>query len=310
MKHIFPILLTLSALALAQQTALPGPGTSPGPGPAAGSPTDPKQVVAIVEGQPWTAGELERMTGALGGNIQSNFNSNPKGFVETWGLLVKLQALAEEEKLPEQEPHKWRLMYNRALYLAQARMNAQSGRRAILPEEQKQYYDEKKDDFGRAKVRVIYLAFGDKRSDLETEKLAADIVRQARAGAAFPDLVAKYSDDKDSKAKGGEFPPIKPDDNTLPAPIKSAIFALKPGQISEPVRQPAGYWVFRMEEFVIPPYEEVKDAIFTKLMDRDFQAWMEGLRRSVKVEIKDPAYFERRVAQPPSPAPAAAPAKP
>lgn len=298
MKRFLTILFSLPALALAQQV------------PAADAKTDPTRVVAIVEGQPWTAGDLERMTAALGGNILANYNANPKGFVETWGLLVKLQALADEEKLAEAEPHKWRLLYNRALYLAQARMNAQSGRRAIMPDEQKKYYDERKADFGRAKVRVVYLSFGDKRSDVETEKLAADIVRQARAGVPFPDLVAKYSDDKDSKAKGGEFPPIKPDDNTLPAAIKAAIFSLKAGQISEPIRQPAGYWVFRMEEFAIPPYDEVKDAIFARIVDRDFQAWMDTVRKSVKVEIKDPAYFEQRTNRPAAASPAPAPIKP
>jgi hypothetical protein len=40
-------------------------------------------------------------------------------------------------------------------------------------------------------------------------------------------------------------------------------------------------------------------------MDKDIQAWLETVRSSVKVELKDPAYFLPRAA-----APAPAPAKP
>ncbi|MCU0248338.1 MAG: peptidyl-prolyl cis-trans isomerase, partial [Bryobacter sp.] len=218
----------------------------------------------------------------------------PKAFVEQFGLLLHLQGLAEQEKMHEQEPHKWRLLYNRALYLAQARLNAQNGRRAIPLDEQKKYYDEHKGDFARARVRAVYLGFNEKRGDAETEKLAADIANQARKGADFATLARTYSEDPESKKKDGEFPVIKPGDSSFPPAIKTAIFQLKPGQVSDPIRQPSGHWVFKLDDFVIPPYDEVKEDILLRVMDRDFQVWMEGVRKSIKVELKDPSFFERK----------------
>ena len=284
MKQSFPVLLTF-AVALSAQT--PAPSGTP-------ASADPNRVVVVVEGRKFTADDIDRLTAALGGNILANYKSNPKGFMETFGLLLKLEAMAEQDKMPEADPHKWRLLYNRALYLAQSRMNEQNTRFSILPEEQKKYYDERKLEFASAKIRVIYLAFNQERDTFAAEKLAADIVKQARAGTDFKELVSKYSDDADSKAKGGEFPPVKPDDNTLPPAIKSAVFALKNGQISDPIQQPTGFWIFRMEEYLTPTYEQVRDQIYSRIMDAKMKTWMEGIRDSVKVEFKDPAFFEAK----------------
>ncbi len=287
MKLLLPLVFSVPLL-LPAQTAEP----------------DPKRIVAVIEGVPFSAEDLERMTGAVSPAVQMNFKTSPKAFVEQLGLLLHLQGLAEQEKLHEQEPHKWRLLYNRALYLAQARMNAQNGRRAILLEEQKNYYEERKGDFARARARAVHLAFSEKRSEAETEKLAAEIVSQARKGADFATLVRTYSEDAESKKKDGEFPIIKPSDSSFPPAIKTAVFQLKPGQVSEPIRQPTGLWIFKLDDFVIPPYDEVKEEILLRIMDRDFQVWMEGVRKSVKVEFKDPAFFERKQdtpAQPPKP---------
>lgn len=291
MKLLLPLVLSVSAAVSAQQSG-----------------ADPKRVVAVIEGVTFTADDLIRMTNALGPAIQTNFKSNPQMFVEQFGLLLHLQNLAEQEKLQEQDPHRWRLLYNRALYLAQARMNAQNGRRAISPDEQEEYYKERQSEFSRAKVRVIYLAFSDKRDDAATEKLATEIAAKARSGADFPALVKAHSDDADSKAKDGVYPEIKPNDNTLPPAVKAAIFQLKPGQVSDPIRQSAGFWIFKLESFVVPPYAEVKDEIFNRIMDRDMQAWMEGVRKEVKVEIKDPAFFAQQSGASQAQAPLASPA--
>ncbi|NWF84184.1 MAG: peptidylprolyl isomerase [Bryobacteraceae bacterium] len=287
MKLVFPLLLVFPLFSLAQEAKT----------------EDPNRVVVVIEGTPWTARDLEQMTAALGGAIQMNFKTSPKAFVETFGLLLKLEALADQEKLGEKDPHKWRMLYNRALYLAQVRMDAQSSRVPILPADQLKYYEEHKQEFARARTRAIHLAFGETRDQAATEKLAQEIAKKAQAGADFAALAKQHSDDAESKAKGGEYPLIKPDDNAFPPAAKSAVFALKPGQVTDPVRQPTGFWIFKLEEFVVPPFEEVKAATFTRLQDKNLKEWMESVRNSVKVEFKDPAYFEKIAA---TPAPASA----
>ncbi|MBI5085630.1 MAG: peptidylprolyl isomerase [Acidobacteria bacterium] len=303
-RLIFPVLACLATL-----SAQPQPPVNPSDDP----------VVAVIEGQPWKKSELERMVRSLGANISRNYYADKRAFLKTYALMTKLANMAQAEGLDKQDPHLYRIAYNRMLYLAQSRADAQNSRFTIMPEDQKKYFGEHQSDYASARVRVIYLTFNDNpmksddpkakrpRTSAEATKLANDIVTQARAGADFTQLVQKHSDDADSKAKNGEFPPIKPNDTTLPAPIKSAIFALKPGQVSDAIRQTGGFWIFRMEEFVTPAYDDVKDEIFKAIQEARFRQWMEQTQKSAGVEFKDDKYLDSKEPanmppQPPSPA--------
>jgi peptidyl-prolyl cis-trans isomerase C len=309
MKRIVSLaFLAVYAVSAQQQTsAPPKPAAATAtPAPAASAPaaTDADPVIAVVEGKSWKKSELERMVRAMGPNISRQFYNDKRTFLTTFGLMAKLAALAESEGLEKQDPMLWRLMYSRMLGLAQYRIEAENTRKPIMPEDQKTYYEEHKAEFSSAQVKVLYLAFNDNpaksedpkakkpRTSAEADALAADIVKQARGGADFAGLVEKYSDDAESKAKKGDFPPIRPADNTLPAPIKAAIFALKTGQVSDPVKQAGGVWVFRMEEFKTPTYDEVKEDIFKQIQEVRLRQWVEGIQKSVVVEFKDQKYLD------------------
>ncbi len=264
-------------------------------------------VVAVIEGKEWKKSELESMVKALGPNISRNYFNDKRSFLATFALMNKLANLAESEGLPQQEVHKYRLMYNRMLYLAQSRADAQNSASIITPDDQKKYYEAHKSEYASAKVKVLYLSFNDNppksedpkakkiKTSKEAETLAAEIVKKARGGANFTELVKQYSDDEDSKAKGGDFQPIRPTDNTLPPAIKSAIFALKAGEVSEPQRQGGGFWIFRLEEFTTQTYDQVKDDIYKTIQDTRFKDWMEDIRKQVKVEFKDDKYLDIKV---------------
>lgn len=262
-------------------------------------------VAAVIEGRAWKRSELEAMVRSMGPNITKNYLSDKRTFLQTFALMSKLVKMAETEGMDKQDPHSWRLFYNRLVYLAQARADSQVTRQPVLPEDQKKYYAEHKSDYSSAKVKVIFVNFNDNpmsgtagatkpRTSAEAEKLAAQIVAQARGGKDFGQLAQQYSDDSESKAKGGDFPPIKPSDTALPPEMKSSIFALKAGQVSDPVRQAGGFWIFRMGEFVTPTYDEVKDEIYKAIQEARFREWMDNVRKSAQVEFKDQKYLDEK----------------
>lgn len=300
MKRLF--LLGLALLpALCAQT----PPITPVPPLGQAAAEDP--VVAVVEGKPFRKSELEMMARSMGANISRNYFTDKRAFLRTFALMVHLADLAKKEGLDKEGPDAWRLYYNNLLYLANARAGIQNTRVQVAPGDQEKYYALHKLDFASARVKVIYLSFNDNppadakppkpRTSAEAETLANDLVKQARAGADFAALAEKHSDDADSKAKKGDFTPIKPADSSLPAPIKAAIFALKAGQVSDPVRQAGGFWIFRMEAFVTPAYDEVRDDIFRAIQDAQFRAWMETVQKEVKVEFKDDKYLDDKTMQ-------------
>lgn len=267
--------------------------------PAAGD----NPVVVVMEGVEWRKNELEAMIRSLPPDVARNFFLNKEAFLKQYALVMRLARLAEEAGVPQAEPHKTRLAYNRMVYLAQAQTELGALQIFIKPDELEKYYSEHKNEFSRAHVKVIYLSFNDNplpsrdpkakrpRTSAEAEKLARELVAKARAGADFAELARKYSDDEETRAKGGDYKPLKPSDNSLPPEIRTAIFSLRPGQVSEPVRQTGGFWIFRLTDFVTPALQEVNNEVYEAAREEKFREWIEGIQKSAQVEIRDPEYL-------------------
>lgn len=280
--------------------------------PSAGSNVPPETVVAIVEGRKLTARELENMLTAMGPQAQQNFNGNRKEFLRQLGLLMKLASLAEKNKLQDESPYRERLEFARMQILMQAQVDKAAGEVGVTAEEQKQYYENHKDRYTFAKIKVIYIPYapvsstssGGKRilNEAEARAKADDLVKQLRGGADFAKLAAENSEDPTSAQKGGDFGTIRRSDN-VPDAIKNTVFALKPGEVSDPVKQPNGFYILRVEEAGLEPFDKVKSEIFETLREQGFRKWLDEKRDAVQVEFTNEAYFS-------TPAPAAVLTKP
>lgn len=274
----------------------------PAAGQTAGTGADP--VVFVLEGRQWRRSEWEAMIRALPPDVARNFQLNREAFLKQYALVVRLARLAEQEGVPVQEPHRTRLEYNRMVYLAQAETEVAAMKIRVSSEEQQKYFADHKDDWARAHVKVIYISFNDNplpaataggkrpRTSAEAEKLARDLVARARAGADFAELARKYSDDEETRAKGGDYQPLRPNDNKLPPAIRTAVFSLRPGQVSDPVRQTGGFWIFRLTDFVTPSYEQVRSEVYQAVREAKFKEWIEGVQKSLQIEVKDPQYLQ------------------
>lgn len=281
MKHL--ILLSLFAIPLCAQA----PGEQPDP------------VVATINGKDYTKAQFEGMVQSIGGAIPMQFASNRRGFVETLGLTLRLEEEARKMGLDKREPYATQLAYNTMIFLAQTVLNEKNKEAKIFPEQQKAHYEKNKRDYSSAKVKVLYLAFTNSampgqvaiRGEADAKELLVKIRDLMKEGASFVEMIRKYSDDADSKAKDGDFPEVKPTDSTLPPDIRGAIFGLEPGQVSAPIRQANGYYLFQLVSLETPPFEEVRDQIFMDLQKVELDKWMDVVRSSVKVEFKDEAFF-------------------
>jgi hypothetical protein len=56
--------------------------------------------------------------------------------------------------------------------------------------------------------------------------------------------------------------------------------------VSEPVRQPNGYYI-RGESVSAMPFTEVRDQIFTKIQQVKMAAWMETTTKDLKIKHRD-----------------------
>jgi parvulin-like peptidyl-prolyl isomerase len=115
-------------------------------------------------------------------------------------------------------------------------------------------------------------------------------VAQIRAGADFAKLVESDSDDENTKAKGGSLGVWGMADN-VPDVLRSAVMGLKEGEVSEPIRQPGGFYIIHVDAVTYAPLEEVRDAIFAQLKQEKARTWLDDLDKNTKVEFpkNDPA---------------------
>lgn len=82
--------------------------------------------------------------------------------------------------------------------------------------------------------------------DQSREALAKiqDIAKQARAGADFAALAKKHSADSVTAAQGGDLGEVRR--GVLPKELEDAVYALKSGEISQPVRSTYGYHLVKL----------------------------------------------------------------
>ena len=142
----------------------------------------------------------------------------------------------------------------------------------VSEEEVRTYFDLNKEDYAtpkKVKARHILFKVGPDGKPEEIEdrrKKAIDVLKQARSGTDFGRLARKYSDDPGSRGKEGDLGFFARD--RMVKPFSDAAFAMKPGEISEPVRTPFGWHIIKVEaiqEAKEPLLAEVADGIRSKL---------------------------------------------
>jgi len=98
-------------------------------------------------------------------------------------------------------------------------------------------------------VSVSHIMLRKKRNDTDSTSLRNkifEIHELATAGASWEQLVEQYSEDINSKKKGGKLQPFKV--GQMPFEFQEAAFALsEPGDISDPVKTPYGWHIIKLE---------------------------------------------------------------
>jgi peptidyl-prolyl cis-trans isomerase C len=252
----------------------------------------PDTVVAVIDGSPITYSQVQAFLTAIPAQNRSSVTKDPESFLRQFGLLTKLAQMAEEQKLDQQSPYKEQLAYQRATLLSTAGLNALSQSIRVDGAEASAYYEAHKDELTEYATKVIYLPFsnallkpGETRKTMtesDALALAQKLVKDLRGGADFVAMVKEYSQDEASKNRNGDFGKLKTTDN-IPPEIRSVIFSLKPGEVSDPLRQPNGFYIFRMESVEVPEYLGVAARINNKLHEEKFRKKMDELRDDIDV---------------------------
>jgi peptidyl-prolyl cis-trans isomerase C len=264
------------------------------------------KAVATVNGKPVTAKELEEFSKGLPNQFQQFYQQDKEGFLKQYAVLMKFSKLAEDAKVDQASPYRQRLEFTRLQILSQAYVEDHRSKIVVKDEDLKAFYEKNKENYTQAKLQVILVNYSaspakegekPKLSEDQAKAKADGLVKQLRAGADFKKLVSENSDDVASKAKGGDFGTIRRSDQ-IPDELKKAIFALKTGEFSEPVKQPNGFYIFKVAEYTAQPFDEVKSILTSQLRDQQFQEWLKTTQETADAKVEDPAFFGKAPAAP------------
>ena len=140
----------------------------------------------------------------------------------------------------------------------------------------KQRYESQKVRFVSPEQRLAshILVKVDKNADAAAQKTALEkaqgIAKDAKGGKDFAALAKTQSDDAGSKAQGGDLGWL--DKGVTDPAFDAALFAMKKGEISDPVKSEEGYHIIQLRDIKAEktrPFEEVKAELAKQYADTE-----------------------------------------
>lgn len=257
--------------------AAPAPAAAPAAAPA---PMDPNLVVATVNGEKVTLGDIQKSAA----NMPAQLRQLPPNVI--FPMLVNQ---AVDQKAIQIAAHKDNIQNDPEVKAAMAQAADTALQNAWLSRQvTPQLTDAAIHDFyeknyaNKAPEQEVHA----RHVLVKTEAEAQDVIKQLKAGANFGTLAEKLSTDKGSaKNNGGDLGWFKKGD-MIPA-FADAAFAMKPGTYSQtPVKSQFGFHVIQVLEtrtVPVPKEDEVKDKIRQQLVQQDVRAAVEKAAAAVKI---------------------------
>ena len=163
---------------------------------------------------------------------------------------------------------------------------------SVSPGEVTEYYKAHPDEFkqgDRVKLQQILIRLG-ARTDEEAKAFAQKIVAELRAGKPFEETAKTYSEGSEAK-DGGEMGWIEK--GQLMGQIDEKVFALKAGEITEPIQSTLGYHIFKLTErqaLGTRTLDEVRDQIqeilFKQKTRERLESWLANLKKNAYISVR------------------------
>jgi peptidyl-prolyl cis-trans isomerase SurA len=193
-----------------------------------------------------------------------------------------------------------RKQLERQMLIEQVQRQEVGSKLTITEEEARQYYAAHPEDFTEPTtitLREILIEVPastggvNVAADDEAQKKIADVRARALRAEDFAKLAAEVSASS-SKANGGLIGPFSRDD--MSPTLQTMIDKMKPGEITQPIRTPRGYQIFKLESVkaaTLQPFDSVRDLIAEKVAgvrtQTEMRKFLARLRTHAIIEWKN-----------------------
>ncbi|HEY6177854.1 MAG TPA: peptidyl-prolyl cis-trans isomerase [Kofleriaceae bacterium] len=256
-----------------------------------------KAPLAKIDDVTITLGELQERINRQSPYIRARYTSleQKKEFLDS---LIRFEVLAKEaarrglDKDPEVVRTMKQVMIQR---LMRDELDAKITADTVTETEMRQYYDANLSEYVKPdEVRVSAIIV---KNRAQAERVAGEARGEAgKTNKGFRDLVARYSQDEDSKLRGGDLRYLDAQTKELPAPVVKAAFALaSTGDVSPAIDAGNGTWYVLKQtgrrRSMTKSFDDAKPAIRNKLFrDKRVAAqkdFVDGLKATAKIEVDE-----------------------
>jgi peptidyl-prolyl cis-trans isomerase C len=260
------IILLLAACGKGQQAAAPAPADKP-------TATPP---VAIVDGTPISRDAYDDyLKGLLRGKPVTDVTADEKNQVLDQMINMQLiAAQADKDGLDKDPDVATRIALLRTQILADAA--AQKYVKSNEPSDQELHaaYDAATDKTEYHASHIL----------VPTKEKADQLIKKIKGGAKFED-VAKAESTDNSKTNGGDlgwFTTAR-----MVKPFGDAVKGLKKGEFTtDPVQTQYGWHIIKLADTRDAPFDQMKAQLTNVIMQKKFQDYIEGLKKTAKIEKK------------------------
>lgn len=152
------------------------------------------------------------------------------------------------------------------------------------------YYSAHENDYSERKVHVAHILLRTNKNMGENEKKAKftsahAAQSQLKTGKKFEDVAKNYSEDAISAKKGGDLGWLK--EGSIDKRFSDTVFAMKPGDTSEPFETSFGYHIVKLIEgpmVVKRPFDSVKGDIRYQLRNKAKDEELKRLKGTVSIK--------------------------
>jgi foldase protein PrsA len=148
------------------------------------------------------------------------------------------------------------------------------------------YYSSHKSDFVEVKASHILFKVNDSKEEAAKKKKAEEILQMIKDGQNFEKLAQKYSEDENTKQKGGDLGYFRK--GQMVKEFEDAAFSLNIGEISNIVKTSYGYHIIKVTDKKQLSLNEVKDEIKSTIesqkKDEYYQSLLEKWKKEAKIK--------------------------
>jgi parvulin-like peptidyl-prolyl isomerase len=254
--------------------------------------SDTNKVLVTAGNATLTQSEFDEILVGMPPELKQMLEAQPElrtEMLSKWADYSILAQEAEAEGFGEKESAQRKIKEMRDRVMVQELIESQMSQTTISEKEVLDYYTSHQSEYpipAQARVQHILVHVKDFNDTVEVDRAnqkIQEIEGKLQAGESFATVAQQYSDDSQSKVKGGDVGFFNKGE--IEQPFEVVAFTAPIGEVSSPIKTSIGFHIIKpteRKEAGVSPFEKEKENIRMKLVEEKNSAKVETLLTTLK----------------------------